>query len=315
MGPGVTRIALPRRCCAGGAVPRLRSPTFRNRCRRPSGSWPPNSTARCSPTRRAHAVHVAVQDHARGHHGRSEGTVELRRHEDDRKLRVMSPYPGGLAMPELQGRPSCAQDWPAVLAPRIGDKAVGKWTIIVRKDGNRQWAYDGSALYTSIARPAAGRRARRAPLPIVATATTRQSAARSAPSRTCRRISRSATTSVGRMLETERGFSVYTSDADEAGTVALRRRPAREGWIPMAAPASVRAHGDWTSIERSPGNRQWVFRGKPLYRHDRGQGAGSLAGSDERGWHNVYVQRAPRHLRSSPSRTRPAASCSRTRTA
>ena len=61
----------------------------------------------------------------------------------------------------------------------------------------------------------------------------------------------------------------------------------------MAAPASVRAHGDWTYIERSPGNRQWVFRGKPLYRHALDERAGSLAGSDERGWHNVYVQRAP----------------------
>ena len=51
-------------------------------------------------------------------------------------------------MPELQGRPSCAQDWPAVLAAADA-KPVGKWTIIVRKDGTRQWAYDGSALYTS----------------------------------------------------------------------------------------------------------------------------------------------------------------------
>jgi predicted lipoprotein with Yx(FWY)xxD motif len=40
----------------------------------------------------------------------------------------------------------CAAAWPPLLAPADA-KASGDWTIIMRDDGKRQWAYKGSALY------------------------------------------------------------------------------------------------------------------------------------------------------------------------
>ena len=60
----------------------------------------------------------------------------------------MSPYPGGFELPDLEARPSCEQAWPPVIAP-AGAKPIGKWTVITRQDGRKQWAYDGAALYTS----------------------------------------------------------------------------------------------------------------------------------------------------------------------
>ncbi len=99
-------------------------------------------------------------------------------------------------------------------------------------------------------------------------------------------------TVVGRLLQTERGFSVYASDADPAGQSKCDAACART-WPPMVAPQSVRPHGDWTIIERAPGVRQWVFRGKPLYRYALDSCARSLEGSDVPGWHNVYTQLAP----------------------
>jgi predicted lipoprotein with Yx(FWY)xxD motif len=39
--------------------------------------------------------------------------------------------------------------------------------------------------------------------------------------------------------------------------------------------------------------RQWVFRGKPLYKRVADHHSRSFEGSDEPGWHNVFVQRAP----------------------
>ena len=203
----------------------------------------------------------------------------------------MSPYPGGLTMPELPTRPSCTHDWPPALAG-ASDKPVGKWTIIVRKDGGRQWAYDGSALYTSALDQQAGdvlggRRYERRDGDTPAERNPIGPASDVPPG------FRVATTNLGRMLQTERGFSVYTYDADEPGRSHCDAA-CTQVWIPMAAPASVRAHGDWAYIERSPGNRQWVFRGKPLYRSALDERAGSLEGSDARGWHNVYVQQAPR---------------------
>ena len=41
----------------------------------------------------------------------------------------------------------CATNWPPLMA--TGDaKAMGAWTIIVREDGAKQWAYKGKPLYT-----------------------------------------------------------------------------------------------------------------------------------------------------------------------
>ncbi|MDH5344406.1 MAG: hypothetical protein OEW59_01490, partial [Gammaproteobacteria bacterium] len=62
---------------------------------------------------------------------------------------LMSPYPAGLLLPDLDRRKSCASVWPAVLAPDDAEP-VGKWSVIERNDRGRQWAYDGQPLYTSI---------------------------------------------------------------------------------------------------------------------------------------------------------------------
>src|SRR5690349_23203874 len=59
----------------------------------------------------------------------------------------MSPYPGGLDLPDLQTRKSCVALWPPVLADAKA-KAVGDWTLIKRSDGQLQWAYDHQPLYT-----------------------------------------------------------------------------------------------------------------------------------------------------------------------
>ncbi len=43
----------------------------------------------------------------------------------------------------------CANNWPP-LAATEGDKAAGDWSVIVRDDGRRQWAYKGKPVYTWI---------------------------------------------------------------------------------------------------------------------------------------------------------------------
>jgi len=40
----------------------------------------------------------------------------------------------------------CAERWPPLMA-KASDKASGAWTVIKRKDGGMQWAYDGKPLY------------------------------------------------------------------------------------------------------------------------------------------------------------------------
>jgi predicted lipoprotein with Yx(FWY)xxD motif len=87
-------------------------------------------------------------------------------------------------------------------------------------------------------------------------------------------------------------MSVYSSDADTA-TRSACDKACSDTWIALLAPSLSRPHGEWSVLERAPGVRQWTFRGKPLYRHALDPGAHRLTGSDSRGWHNVYTQRAP----------------------
>ena len=70
---------------------------------------------------------------------------------------LMSPYPAGLVLPDLETRPACTVAWPPA-SVAAGAKPVGRWTIIQRKDGITQWAYDEAPLYTSHARSATWRR-------------------------------------------------------------------------------------------------------------------------------------------------------------
>ena len=43
----------------------------------------------------------------------------------------------------------CATNWPPLMAP-AGAAAQGAWTTVTRRDGAKQWAYNGKPLYTWI---------------------------------------------------------------------------------------------------------------------------------------------------------------------
>jgi len=202
---------------------------------------------------------------------------------------LMSPYPAGILLPELDQRPSCTDLWPPVLAADDAEP-IGKWTVLDRKDGTGQWAYEEQPLYTSVRDSEPGD---------VFGGTTRRNGGDSPavrvpvgpPSRVPPGFA-IKTTTVGRLLTTDKNFSVYAFDADTPDTSMCDRECART-WVPVSAPAMAREHGEWTIIERSPGVRQWVFRRKPLYTNVLDSRSWSLEGSDVPGWNNVYTQLAP----------------------
>jgi len=43
----------------------------------------------------------------------------------------------------------CAENWPPLMAAADAH-AMGKWSVIARDDGSKQWAYNGKPLYTWI---------------------------------------------------------------------------------------------------------------------------------------------------------------------
>lgn len=202
---------------------------------------------------------------------------------------LMSPYPGGLLLPEREKRPSCLQLWPPAFAADE-DKPVGKWTVVQRRDGRRQWAYDGSVVYTS-------NRDRR-PGDVLGGDSYRHQGDAPAVREPVQPMPdvppglAVSTTLRGRLLQTSRGFSVYAFDGDTR-TRSACDAACEQSFVPVQAPAAARPRGDWSIFTRDSGERQWTFREKPLYRYAGDPGVRSFLGSDVPGWRNVYTQEAP----------------------
>jgi len=202
---------------------------------------------------------------------------------------LMSPYPGGLLLPDLDTRPSCVQVWPPVLAAE-GAQPVGKWGIVSREDGARQWTYEGFPVYRSVldARPGeingGSRRwnrgdsgSHREPI---------------GPKPNAPPAFQVRTVATGRLLSNHVGFSVYTWDGD-APNKSNCNDACLKDWRPVPAAQTAQANGEWNIIERAPGLKQWTFRGQPLYTRIADSRFRSLEGGDVPGWHNVYTQKNP----------------------
>lgn len=208
---------------------------------------------------------------------------------------LMSPYPPGYLLPEVDKRRSCEELWPAVVAGADA-KAIGKWTLVPRANGQKQWAYDGFPVYTShldrqLGDVLGGKRYEEGggggetgalrfavgPRPDVP------------PELKVR------STNTGRMLVNQKGFTVYASKADAPGKSNCKDECLKT-WAPVLAPQVARVHGEWSMLERSPGIRQWVYRDQPLYIYIPEAGAesrgGQVTGNDVPGWYSVFTQRA-----------------------
>ena len=202
---------------------------------------------------------------------------------------LMSPYPAGIRLPDLASRPGCTDLWPPVLALEDAEP-VGKWTLVARSDGRRQWAYDEQPLYTSARDRLAGD----------TFGGTRRKQDNDAPAG---RVPVGpaplvppgfavATISMGRILTTADNASVYAYDGDTA-TASACTGECLHRWRPVLAPALAQPLGAWSVLATAPGVRQWVYRGRPLYTHRYDSHSWSQEGSDEPGWNNVFTQPAP----------------------
>ena len=113
-------------------------------------------------------------------------------------------------------------------------------------------------------RPAPGRRAGRRQLPSPGRCA---GGARADPAeaRTCRPASRSAPRSAG-------ACCIRRAASRSMPSTATRRHNPRAMRLASSVSSRCRhrlprrAHGDWSIFKRASGERQWMFRGKPLYR-------------------------------------------------
>lgn len=206
---------------------------------------------------------------------------------------LMSPYPAGLELPELDTRPTCAQAWPPVIA--VDDaKPVGKWTLIRRHDKRLQWAYDGLVLYTSAMDKQPGD----------TIGGTKLNGQRGGGDSPAHRIPIGPPADVpgqfiveqnnnGRELLLANGVTVYTFDGDAPNKSNCNENCAQQ-WTPVLAPEIGSLNRkDWSVVERKSGERQWAFRSKPLYTFTGDSGPHIRDGLDVPGWHTIFTQLAP----------------------
>jgi predicted lipoprotein with Yx(FWY)xxD motif len=225
-----------------------------------------------------------------GDAGEQKGKPTCDDHKYTENAGLMSPYPGGLELPEVETRPSCTDVWPPVLA-KPDAEPVGKWTILERKDGRKQWAYDGYALYTSVLDRKPGDVFGGSDLRGTSEAGAQRKPVGPPPNIPPQFAVR--TVAAGHLLTIgATGRSVYYSDHDAPGKSNCDLKCLHD-WLPVLAPATVRPQGEWSIIESSPGVKQWAFRKMPLYTRALDSRGSSLEGSDVPGWHNAFTQPAP----------------------
>jgi predicted lipoprotein with Yx(FWY)xxD motif len=70
---------------------------------------------------------------------------------------------------------------------------------------------------------------------------------------------------MGGVLADAKGRTLYTFDYDTQPGQSACAGDCLVQWPALAAAADAKPAGDWTSISRSDGTKQWAFKDKPLY--------------------------------------------------
>jgi len=93
-----------------------------------------------------------------------------------------------------------------------------------------------------------------------------------------------ATAAADGTLTDAKGMTLYTFDKDAAGKSACNG-PCATNWPPLIAGADAKVSGDWTTITRDDGTRQWAYKGKPLYTWSKDAKPGDKTGD---GFNSVW---------------------------
>ncbi len=186
-----------------------------------------------------------------------------------------------------------ANEWQPVRASALA-LPVGEFSIIHRKDGARQWAYKGEALYTYAGDYApgevtgiyAGDKAVQAALAYrnFAPASVeiqhfplRGPLMMTTKGQTLYFVARFFALYGGR--ETRSGYGVSYNDAKSQSTEACQDQ-CTSTWKPLLAPANAQGGGFWEVITRTDGAKQWSFKGSPLYSYVGDTTAGDIKGNN-----------------------------------
>ncbi|MBY0511202.1 MAG: hypothetical protein K2P94_13760 [Rhodospirillaceae bacterium] len=216
------------------------------------------------------------------------------------------------ADPACSGSP-CVSHWQPLHAPELAS-TVGDFTVVIRNDATRQWAYKGKALFTfdgdyeSGYAAAIGLDKKLEPAVVVRYFRPNE-------------ISIHPTLGQGYVLSTPKGMTVYRRDAYvyQLGGHGIRRgvppRPhvgrdigtsmsgcdaaCQSMWHPVKADAKAQPSGFYQLITREDGTRQWTYKGYALYTYAGDKKPGDMLGNDI---YDYAFSRDPNKAAERPSR-------------
>jgi len=94
-----------------------------------------------------------------------------------------------------------------------------------------------------------------------------------------------AQTAKGPALADAKGMTLYTFDKDSEGKSACTGKCA-ENWPPLAADSTGAPPAGYSVITRDDGQKQWAYKGKPLYGWVKDTKPGDTTGDGVNGsWH------------------------------
>lgn len=96
-----------------------------------------------------------------------------------------------------------------------------------------------------------------------------------------------ASTSIGQVMTTPQGSTVYTFDQDQLGKSNCYGECA-QSWPPVIAANGAQAYGPMSLAARQNGEQQWAYEGKPLYTYAADAMHGDVKGENAGDvWHVV----------------------------
>jgi predicted lipoprotein with Yx(FWY)xxD motif len=172
----------------------------------------------------------------------------------------------------------CVEQWPPLVASE-GDHSNGDWTVLVREDGSRQWAYRGKPLY-AYARDVS-------PGDSYGDGVNEQWFSALKPIATPAGAS-VAKTLLGHVIADRKGMTLYANPKAAAcvADCALTFTPVAASWM-------AKGEGDWSVVTRADGSKQWAFRGQALYRYSGDVKPRETSGHGKSGFAAIMLEPPP----------------------
>jgi predicted lipoprotein with Yx(FWY)xxD motif len=185
-----------------------------------------------------------------------------------------------------KGKSTCNGDCAAIWIPlpvAEGSVPPGEgWSVVVRDDGTRQWAFMRQPLYTYVSDKAGGEVTGDGVGGFHLAGLSDEE--RVAFEKASYAVAVMGSTDAGPAWVDSKGMALYTYEKDGAGK-SMCNGDCATGWPPLMVADGAVANGDWSIVVRDDGTKMWALKGMPLYTFASDMTPGHVTGDNKDGFH------------------------------